>query len=79
MKQERQCIFANNLNIDPDPNPCSGEMTRHHTLYKCEGGANYPTVDMCEGHQYFIHGTNEWGDENFDELIPKTKQVLKYK
>lgn len=55
-----------------------GKMTRHHTLYKSEGGVHYPTVDMCEGHQYFVHSTNMWGDEDFDELIPKTKQQKRY-
>jgi hypothetical protein len=71
-KPKKECLFRNKLGIKPDPNPCSGRMTKHHVLYKCEGGTFTPTIGMCEGHQRFVHRKNSWGGENFDQLIPKT-------
>lgn len=79
-KQKRQCAFFNRLQVEPDPNPCSGINTDHHVLYKSENGNDLPSnlIPLCEGHQQFVHRTNEWGSENFDELIPKTKQPKQF-
>lgn len=65
----QECLFANKLGIDPDPVPCSGGMTRHHVLYRSEGGRDEleNLVPMCEGHQVFIHRDSEW--EEREEVI----------
>lgn len=72
-KQKRQCAFFNRLQIEPDPHPCSGINTDHHVLFRRENGSDKPEnlIPLCEGHQKFVHSRDNWGDEQFDDLIDR--------
>lgn len=66
------CIFDKEI-YQQDGDKCGGEITKHHLLYKSEGGDNRPSniIYVCRHHQDWMHSKNIWGDEDFDELIPK--------
>lgn len=75
--KERICILSKEyLGVKETLNKCWGKMTRHHVQYLREGGRDTEDniVDMCEGHQKWVHSTEKWGGEDFMHLTPKEKR-----
>lgn len=76
---KERCIFDKPIYKD-DGDLCGGKITRHHILYRCEGGKDTPDniIPVCRKHQDWIHSKNVWGGECFDDIIPKASKKKKH-
>lgn len=83
MSERFRCIFNNQELIalafpDGDPNPCGGQITRHHVKAKREGGngANGNLQWVCNRHHHWINQEGELEAEIRERVIYNGKTAF---